>query len=668
MSFASYLRLDRATGTSPTTKVPVTANLLTTGVADSSGTSKATASISPGAGKLVLIAIMNVGGAAADPNSVSGAGLTFTKLLSGSLEATWSGASLWYACSASPTTGPITIGFAASHDGVYWHVAEFDCDAHPSVNGRNAILQAATSHFTGASQATTVFTGNSSAFLHNSNATILIGVQNNASSATSTPGSGMTELSDANAGLSADGRQFHISINWANSQVQQPEYTNSTGAGTQFAGAFFLELKAKAAATGYSLTANGGSVALAGQSVSLKFGHKVGVSSGAFAVAGQSANLKYGRKVVSQSGAFNFAGQTASLIYTAPAIIVAQSGSVSISGTSANLKRALRLSASAGAIIVSGQSVTLRRSLKLTAQSGSTAVSGQTTAMLVGRKLGSATGTVAVTGQSVAEKVAHRLSASAGSTAVAGQTAGLSKITSGYVLVASTGSVAVAGQNVGLIARRLENAQSTSVGVSGSSATLKRSRVVQAITAGTSVAGSSASLLRSRRIAASAGSRSVSGQSAQLSMAHRLSANTGGALIAGQIARLLNGKRLALVTRAFDVTGFNAELGRIRHLQAGSGAFDINGQVATLLCGKVLVGSVGDMLVIGNDASLTRQSETDFARSQAISIIARMQDIGLVVPFSTTVSITGALGPAATTGIDGRSVSIAATVRNLGNG
>lgn len=93
------------------------------------------------------------------------------------------------------------------------------------------------------------------------------------------------------------------------------------------------QLQAGGTTPTYTLAADAGALALAGQGAAPHAGRRLPASAGAMSVAGQAAVLRVRRGLAGNGGAFT------------------------ISGQAANLKGLLRLPASGGAIAVAGQDV-----------------------------------------------------------------------------------------------------------------------------------------------------------------------------------------------------------------------------------------------------------------------------------------------------------------------
>lgn len=101
-----------------------------------------TASVSPGANRLVLIAVWSRGDDT-NPTGIAGAGLTFDMILAQDPSSGSRQMSLWRAMSASPSSGAITITFSGAQTTVSWSVMEFDGVDTGGSNGSAAVVQSA---------------------------------------------------------------------------------------------------------------------------------------------------------------------------------------------------------------------------------------------------------------------------------------------------------------------------------------------------------------------------------------------------------------------------------------------------------------------------------------------------------------------------------------------
>lgn len=120
----------------------ITATAVTNGQGSSTAdaTSYATASVSPTANRLLLLAVANghTGGTDLVPSSVTGNGLTWVLVTDEDNGANLH-ISVWRAMGASPTAGAITINFGATQHNCLWSLTEFDGVDTSGTNGSGAI-------------------------------------------------------------------------------------------------------------------------------------------------------------------------------------------------------------------------------------------------------------------------------------------------------------------------------------------------------------------------------------------------------------------------------------------------------------------------------------------------------------------------------------------------
>jgi hypothetical protein len=185
-------RLVQVPGSGPETRAELEVDELTTGSDSSDGTSFATASISPPADALILIAVTACRMSSAvgqNPTSITGAGLTFDLVEDNMFsEVTQArNLSIWRARSASPGTGALTITYPSNHSACVWSVlAIADADDSGS-NGSGAIVQAKAGASTSPVSATF-----DTAIEHPNNLTIAAAASS--SNSIFTPGDGFTEI------------------------------------------------------------------------------------------------------------------------------------------------------------------------------------------------------------------------------------------------------------------------------------------------------------------------------------------------------------------------------------------------------------------------------------------------------------------------------------------
>ena len=191
----------------------ITANHLIGTGSGSSASSYNTASISPGAKRLVLLYVQtNPTSGTANQPTVTGAGMTWTAVISATLGGYRE--TLFRALSASPGSGALTIDFAGQNQNYFnWIVYEFIGVDPSGTNGANAIVQAGSQTLpnSGNSTGITVTLG---AFGNINNATY--GAI--ASSGGIATGGSFTELSNFATGSNIAGSEWAASnqtaVNW----------------------------------------------------------------------------------------------------------------------------------------------------------------------------------------------------------------------------------------------------------------------------------------------------------------------------------------------------------------------------------------------------------------------------------------------------------------------
>ena len=99
--------------------------LLTSGQSNTAGSSVATASVTPAANRVVFVACVNLDSGAV-PTGVSGCNLTWTKVVDQVFSDC--GLALYWGVGASPSSGVITISFAASQIRFRWAVHQWGTD------------------------------------------------------------------------------------------------------------------------------------------------------------------------------------------------------------------------------------------------------------------------------------------------------------------------------------------------------------------------------------------------------------------------------------------------------------------------------------------------------------------------------------------------------------
>ena len=334
-----------------------------------------------------------------------------------------------------------------------------------------------------------------------------IGWYNPASGSSVAPGSGWTEL--------------HESINSSEDvQTQSQEVAGSNG--TTFD--FTITLSGGSASqqvlwcveieedvTGFTLTADSGSFALAGTAADLRRAANIAgesasfaltgavaalsrglgldAESGVFALTGTAADLMAGAGLVAESGVFALTGSAVELVRTL--LMAGESGSYAKLGTAAGLLRSVLLDAESATFVLTGTAATLdyAASAVLTAETGVFVLTGAVADLNHGLYMLAEAGAIVMTGNSVdlTHGVDAVLVAESGVFVLTGAAAAL--VTSG-ALAAESGSFVLTGAAAELVRSVLMTGESGVFVVSGSQADLLWSLLISADTGGFSLAGS----------------------------------------------------------------------------------------------------------------------------------------------------------------------------------
>jgi PKD repeat protein len=189
-----------------------TPTLLTSGSSSTDGVTMTTASVSPTANRLVLLAVDScVDGAI--PTSVVGGGITFDRVTLTATESAFRRLSWWYGKTATPSAGTIVITWGSSQTSAAWAVMQFSVDTVISgVNGVDAIVQSVGKN----NQAAATSNTNTLAGLEHANNVHLCAVIHRIGPGThmSAPG-GFTELAETGA----DNNTITLGIFWGRGAV-----------------------------------------------------------------------------------------------------------------------------------------------------------------------------------------------------------------------------------------------------------------------------------------------------------------------------------------------------------------------------------------------------------------------------------------------------------------
>jgi hypothetical protein len=285
--------------------------------------------------------------------------------------------------------------------------------------------------------------------------------------------------------------------------------------------------------------------------------------------------------------------------------LTASSGSFTETGSAATLKTARLLTASAASYALSGSAGTLK--VTMPASAGSFSLTGAAPSLLYKRIFTSSAGSYVLSGSAATLNKGFRLTASAASFALTGSAA---TFTTQRKLTASAANYTLAGAAVTL--RVTINTASGSFTLSGSAASLLKGTKLAASAGSFTLSGATAALLRGRVLAASAGAYALTGKPANLLRGIRLSASAGSFAETGASATLTKAGpasfTLTASSGAFAFSGSAASLLRLLRLTASHASYILTGFVADGVAARRLSASVGDFVIIGQDAALTEFS------------------------------------------------------------
>lgn len=232
-------------------------------------------------------------------------------------------------------------------------------------------------------------------------------------------------------------------------------------------------------ATAYTLTAQGGTYAIAAAAATILKSKRIVAAGGSYSLTGQSATLLKSKRIVASGGTYTLTGSSATITYTPAATVytlIAQGGSYSLTGASATLLRSRKIVASGGTYAFTGQSATITYTpaaniYTLTALGGAYTLTGATATLKRSRLLVASGGAYTLSGSDATLLRSKRIVASGGTYAVTGQSATLKR--SRY-LFASSGTYLTTGQTANLFRNRKLTALAGTYTLTGSDAVITK--------------------------------------------------------------------------------------------------------------------------------------------------------------------------------------------------
>ena len=226
----------------------------TNNASQTDATSYATASVTPSANKLQLLAVATRHGSAT-PNTPTASGNSLTWVAIGNSHFDTSGSqrkiTLFRAMGSSPTSGAITIDYAGqTQTGQVWALIEVTGMDTSGTNGSGAIVQSKTNQNTTGTVNTLTITFDSSISSTDNGVFACFGIGDG--TLTFSPGSGFTELTDQ-----AHGAEANIAMTTMYDAAGADTTADTTMSGNSEVGGVAVEIKIAATASVKQLAALG---------------------------------------------------------------------------------------------------------------------------------------------------------------------------------------------------------------------------------------------------------------------------------------------------------------------------------------------------------------------------------------------------------------------------
>jgi hypothetical protein len=213
-------------------------------------------------------------------------------------------------------------------------------------------------------------------------------------------------------------------------------------------------------------------------------------------------------------------------------VLIAGSGSYSISGTAASLLQARKVVAAAGSYALTGTDAALRAGKTLAAGAGSYAITGTNANLLHASKVTAVAGSYAINGTAATLLHQWKVTVAAGAYTINGTDAALTK-TGVKLLVADPGSYTVSGTATGILHGWKVPVTAGSYAINGQTANLKHGWKVTAAAGAYSINGQAVTLRRNIPLVVQAGAYNVNGATAALKLLRKIIASSGIYLVSG---------------------------------------------------------------------------------------------------------------------------------------
>lgn len=307
--------------------------------------------------------------------------------------------------------------------------------------------------------------------------------------------------------------------------------------------------------------------------------HPITAEAGAFAVTGVDAGLLYGAPVAitAEAGSFAITGQAVTI--TEASTVLADTGTVSVSGVAANLLVTRLLSATRRIFVIVGNNAALPYNRSILGSAGSVSITGIAAQLIEGSVLPSQTGVFSVT----------RNPAS---------------VTATRILTAAGRSFSILGISATLRPARTLSAAKGTVAVTGIAADWNYIPVVNFNTGNFTISGGSTQLLTTRFVTGDRGIYTISGQSTPFNKGRRIAADVYSSLITGNTASVLRNAELNTTTRTYHIN------------VGGPPNIDIT---------RLLTAATYNTVIVGKDATLSIANNQSLVTETGSIIITTVQ-------------------------------------------
>jgi len=310
--------------------------------------------------------------------------------------------------------------------------------------------------------------------------------------------------------------------------------TTATLATTSVQGRLTIAVRPYVAPSGYDLVANGTSFSVGGQSTILKRGIPLIAASESYTYQGVSSSLRKSGKLAGDFSSYALTGQTANLTYTVNYLLLANTGSFTLTGQNADLKPGYKIQAASASYTLSGQTAGFSRALKISVNTGVYNVSGQITNLINTRMVGASLGTYTQSGQDVGFNLSKSL-------------------------LAEQSNISLGGYAAGLISTRKLPSGSGFFTITGTPSSLIRNFVIHATAGVYTLAGQIVNFLRALRVSAVSGNYNQEGWAISFGRAARLQPASGDYTLAGVDINLVRSLIMALQSGDYAVTGMDID-------------------------------------------------------------------------------------------------------------